>query len=86
MGEGSRRTKLVNHMPSEVSPEPTIGALIATNGKLRIACTRCAKAKELSAWEAVASYGGLMRFAEIQTVLKARCRSKPCVLSVVQTT
>lgn len=52
----------------------TLASLIESGQALHIRCIPCGKQRYLSALEAVASYGGLLSFAELRAVLQARCR------------
>lgn len=81
VSEGSWRGRARDELT--ISPlETTIRSLLTTGRKLKIECVRCAKSKELSALEAIASYGGLMRLHEVETALRARCRTPACRLTL----
>lgn len=73
---GSREPRVPNVMPPK--PDLTLASLLKDNNSLKIVCTLCDKTKELSALEAIASYGGLLTFDEVRKVIWGRCRSKPC--------
>lgn len=55
-------------------PEETLASLIARGQVLHIGCIPCGKDRYLAPLEAVASYGGLLAFAELRELLRARCR------------
>ena len=55
----------------------TLSSLLETRQALHLACIPCGRERYLSGLEAVASYGGLITFAELRAVLHARC-SKDC--------
>lgn len=60
------------------SPEPTLSLLIVENKGLRIYCECNGVLRILSPLEAVASYGGKVRFSELRTIIKGRCGSADC--------
>ena len=60
------------------SKEPTLSSLIAQDKGLRIYCECNGVLRILSPLEAVASYGGKVRFSEVRAIIKGRCRSEDC--------
>jgi hypothetical protein len=67
---------------SAMSPKPetdlTLASLIATDNTLKIVCVMCSRTKEMEPLEAVASYGGLLTFAEVRAVIWGRCKHTKC--------
>jgi len=60
------------------APEPTLSILIAEDKGLRIYCECNGVLRILSPLEAVASYGGKVRFSELRAIIKGRCQSSEC--------
>lgn len=56
--------------------EHTLTYLAETGRGLRLRCISCGFNRVLSPLEAIASYGGLMRFTEVREALKARCEAR----------
>jgi hypothetical protein len=63
---------------SRTAPEPTLSLLIVENKGLRIYCECNGILRILSPLEAVASYGGKVRFSELRTIIKGRCGVADC--------
>ncbi len=55
-------------------PEHTVASLIPLGQVLYVRCIPCGKERYLGGLEAIASYGGLVTFEELRTLLRARCR------------
>ena len=53
-----------------------IGSLVAARLSCVIGCQVCNWKTKISALEAVASYGGLMKFKEVETAIRSRCVKK----------
>lgn len=62
----------------------TLSSLIPRKLGLGIRCAQCRPGRDkiMPPLEAVASYGGLITFEEVKTVLRGRCKKAPCELSV----
>ncbi len=77
--EGSWRQSRPVPMIKPAKPN-TLSSLVETGQALHIRCIPCGRERYLGALEAVASYGGLLSFAELRAVLQARCR-QPCQIT-----
>lgn len=62
--------------------ETTLSSLVVREAVLSIACAACKRSRSMSALEAVASYGGLITFDELKSLLAGRCRKPPCQVTV----
>lgn len=64
----------------------TIGSLLETRQSCVLSCQECELKTRISGLEAIASYGGLMRFSEVSIIIRQRCRKpgngKQCWFSV----
>jgi hypothetical protein len=61
-------------MPSD--DDPTLSWLAVNSRGLRFRCIACSTSRTLSPLEAIASYGGLVRFSELRAIIKGRCEAR----------
>ncbi len=62
--------------------ENTLSSLVTRRCGLSIRCAPCQRDKAMPPLEAVASYGGLITFDELQGLLRSRCSKADCPISV----
>ena len=56
--------------------DPTLSWLAVNGRGLRFRCIACSSSRTLSPLEAIASYGGLVRFSELRSIIKGRCEAR----------